>query len=116
MGIVRRIASIEPTGNVVLLLLDADPRTVGVAVGVGSLAYDANGTLYRKTDTGDTDWHVLGWASTSTVVIESAGAPTTDGTNIAAKGSLCIDTTNGNLYINAGSVGTPSWKLVTRAS
>ena len=32
-----------------------------------------------------------------------------------SKGSLCLDSTNGNAYINAGTQTTPSWKLVTRA-
>ncbi len=31
------------------------------------------------------------------------------------KGSLCIDTVNGKLYINGGDAITPNWKLVTSA-
>jgi ABC-type lipoprotein export system ATPase subunit len=32
------------------------------------------------------------------------------------KGGLCIDTTNGNLYVNGGTTASPTWKLVTRAA
>lgn len=48
----------------------------------------------------------------------NAGAPV-DGTtldNVAAKGALLIDTTNANLYINAGTLTDSVWKLVTRAA
>ena len=33
----------------------------------------------------------------------------------ASKGSVCIDTTNADLYINANTDVSPTWKLVTRA-
>lgn len=45
-----------------------------------------------------------------------AGVPATQYDGIAAKGALLIDTTNANLYINAGTKATNSWKLVTRAA
>jgi hypothetical protein len=48
----------------------------------------------------------------------NAGAPV-DGTtldDIAEKGALLIDTTNANLYINAGTKAASVWKLVTRAA
>ena len=48
----------------------------------------------------------------------NAGAPV-DGTTldeIAEKGALLIDTTNANLYINAGTKSSSVWKLVTRAA
>lgn len=52
-------------------------------------------------------------------LILNAGVPTdgTSGTGLgAAKGSLLIDTTNANLYINANTAASPTWKLVTRAA
>lgn len=48
----------------------------------------------------------------------NAGAPI-DGTTqagSAAKGALLIDSTNANLYINAGTLASPTWKLFTRAA
>jgi hypothetical protein len=51
--------------------------------------------------------------------LEGDGAPTSGasgtGDNFAGKGSLYTDYTNGNLYIQAGAITAPSWKLVTRA-
>jgi hypothetical protein len=49
-----------------------------------------------------------------------AGAPV-DGTSgtgagVIIKGGLVADTTNANLYINAGTQASPVWKLVTRAA
>lgn len=35
---------------------------------------------------------------------------------VAAKGALLIDTTNANVYINAGTLAVPVWKLITRAA
>lgn len=58
----------------------------------------------------------------TTAVIYSwpSGAPVdgTSGTlaNIAPKGASLMDTTNANLYINAGTQASPVWKLVTRAA
>jgi hypothetical protein len=54
---------------------------------------------------------------TDVVWISKAGVPGSgDGANTAGKGSLCSDTTNSDLYINAGTKATPTWKLVTRAA
>jgi hypothetical protein len=52
------------------------------------------------------------------VIISNAGVPVdgTTGDNFAGKGSVCIDITNGDLYINSGSITAPVWKLVTRAA
>ena len=52
---------------------------------------------------------------TDTSIFTNAGIPTTAGAGFAGKGSICIDITNGNLYVNAGTKATPSWKLVTKA-
>lgn len=47
----------------------------------------------------------------------NAGVPVngTTGANAAFVGAICIDTTNANLYVNAGTKVSPTWKLVTRA-
>lgn len=42
----------------------------------------------------------------------AAGVPTTQFNAIAAKGALCIDYTNGKLYINTGSLATSTWTVV----
>lgn len=50
----------------------------------------------------------------------NAGAPTDGGAGtqkgVAAKGALLVDATNANLYINAGTLASPIWKLITRAA
>lgn len=49
--------------------------------------------------------------------IVNAGVPTSaTGAGQVGKGSLCSDITNSDLYINAGTVAVPDWKLVTRAA
>jgi len=47
-----------------------------------------------------------------------AGAPVngTTGDNFAGIGSMYIDSTAGNLYLQTGVITSPVWKLVTRAS
>lgn len=37
------------------------------------------------------------------------------GAGFMGKGALYIDTTNGKLYINGGTLASPAWKLVTSA-
>lgn len=53
------------------------------------------------------------------MALQGTGAPTdgTSGTGAgqAGKGSRYTDTTNANLYLNAGTKASPTWKLVTRA-
>lgn len=51
-------------------------------------------------------------------VLEGAGVPVdgTTGDNFAGKGSLYIDITNANHYIQTGAITSPVWKLVTRAA
>jgi hypothetical protein len=53
-------------------------------------------------------------------LITHAGVPVdgVEGTGVGevAKGTLCLDHTNGNAYINAGTMASPVWKLVTRAA
>lgn len=43
------------------------------------------------------------------------GSPAATGEGLAGIGSLCVDTTNGKLYINGGTKAQPVWKLVTSA-
>jgi len=52
------------------------------------------------------------------VVMSGAGAPVdgTTGDNFAGPGSLYIDRTNFDLYIQGSAITTPVWKLVTRAA
>jgi hypothetical protein len=46
------------------------------------------------------------------VMYRAAGAPTTQFNNIAAKGALAMDTTNGKLYINTGTKASNTWTVV----
>ncbi len=41
-----------------------------------------------------------------------AGAPTTQLNNVAEKGALVIDTTNGKLLINTGTLAANTWTVV----
>ena len=52
------------------------------------------------------------------VIMEGSGAPVdgTTGDNFAGPGSLYIDYTNANHYIQTGAITNPVWKLVTRAA
>lgn len=52
------------------------------------------------------------------VVMVDAGAPVdgTTGDNFAGIGSMYIDSTAGNLYLQTGAITSPVWKLVTRAA
>jgi hypothetical protein len=52
------------------------------------------------------------------VVMVNTGVPVdgTTGDNFAGPGSMYIDSTAGNLYLQTGLITSPVWKLVTRAS
>ena len=52
------------------------------------------------------------------VVMVNTGVPTdgTTGDNFAGPGSMYIDSTGANLYIQTGLITSPVWKLVTRAA
>ena len=52
------------------------------------------------------------------VVMVNTGVPTdgTTGDNFAGIGSMYIDSTAGNLYLQTGAITSPVWKLVTRAA
>lgn len=53
-------------------------------------------------------------------ILTKAGVPADGiagtGAGFAEKGSLCVDLTNGKLYVNGGSKASPTWKLVTSAA
>jgi hypothetical protein len=51
-------------------------------------------------------------------VLQKAGVPTdgTTGAGFAGPGSMCVDITNKNVYINANTKASPTWKLITRAA
>lgn len=52
------------------------------------------------------------------VVLTGAGVPVdgTTGDNVAGPGSMYVDITNANLYVQTSLITTPVWKLVTRAA
>jgi hypothetical protein len=52
------------------------------------------------------------------VVMVATGAPVdgTTGDNFAGPGSMYIDSTGANLYLQTGAITSPVWKLVTRAA
>jgi hypothetical protein len=54
----------------------------------------------------------------SVAIMTGAGVPTdaVTGANYAGPGSMYIDITGKNLYINANTKASPTWKLVTRAA
>lgn len=56
--------------------------------------------------------------SNDVVVMTGAGAPSdgTTGDNFAGPGSMYVDITGANLYIQTGLITSPVWKLVTRAA
>ena len=56
--------------------------------------------------------------SVNVVFMNASGAPTngTTGQYFALTGSLYSDVAAGNLYVQTGTIASPVWKLVTRAS
>lgn len=50
----------------------------------------------------------------SALLFTNAGAPTNavTGKDAAGIGSLCTDITNGKLYINTGTMASPTWTIV----
>lgn len=59
-------------------------------------------------------------AKNNIIELAGTGAPVdgVSGTGVgqAGKGSRYTDFTNANLYINGGTLASPTWKLVTRAA
>ncbi|WP_431490971.1 hypothetical protein [Paraburkholderia fungorum] len=54
------------------------------------------------------------WFFTSTVALTDGTSG--DGVGWAGKGSLCVRTDTGKLYVNGGTIASPTWKLVTSAA
>jgi len=46
------------------------------------------------------------------VTYRAAGVPVAQFNNLAAKGALAVDTTNGKLYINTGTKAANVWTVV----
>jgi len=61
---------------------------------------------------------MYGGAAQQVAIFSGDGAPVdgTTGDNFAGAGSLYIDYTNANVYVNAGTQAASVWKLVTRAA
>jgi len=90
-------------------------------VKANSYAYAANATPKYGVDlTNVTPGGADIKLTNDAAILTNAGVPTdgTSGTGVGAAGpgSLCIDITNSNHYINAGTKASPTWKLVTRAA
>lgn len=66
----------------------------------------------------ETNPEVVAELGNDVVIMIHNAAPTdgTTGATIAGPGSLLIDRTNMNLYINGNTKASPTWKLVTRAA
>jgi len=61
---------LNPPAAVSFLFVDNDPRTEGgVRRGVGSIAIAGDGSMYKKTGTGDTDWTPLLEATNQVAVL-----------------------------------------------
>lgn len=80
----------------------------------------AASTVTCKYATEVTNYNNIGLYGTDVIWMGGNGTPV-DGTSgsgvgIAGIGSLFTDYTNANLYINAGTKASPTWKLVTKAA
>lgn len=69
------------------------------------------GSLRRQTG-GAVDADVVGVGPYTSAGVPASGYLN----NVAQKGAMVIDTTNGNLYLNGGTLSATVWKLVTRAA
>jgi hypothetical protein len=114
----------------VMALLDGDTASTTARAGFGITTYNSTAAsgfdygmdLNIQVIDGSTyvrpykkaEWRV----SNEVVFMTGAGAPTdgTTGDNFAGPGSLYVDYTNANVYIQASLITTPVWKLVTRAA
>ena len=58
--------------------------------------------------------------SNDVIVMTGSGAPASGasgtGDDFAGPGSLYVDYANANVYIQAGTISSPNWKLITRAA
>ena len=77
---------------------------------------DLGGVAGQATPTRNADIRLPG----DIVIMSKAGAPTGggsgDGAAFAGPGSLLIDTTNKDFYINVDTKASPQWNKVTRAT
>jgi hypothetical protein len=104
-----------------------DYENVNISVaGNDVLTIDASGPSFTGDMAIDGDVVVDGTLETTStlvlpsdvVVLVGAGAPVdgTTGDNVAGPGSMYVDTTGADLYIQTSLITTPVWKLVTRAA
>jgi len=56
--------------------------------------------------------------SNDVCILQKAGSPVdgTTGAGFAGPGSMCVDTSGKDVYINANTKASPTWKLITRAA
>jgi hypothetical protein len=80
----------------------------------GSIKHTLNGTLALTLDTTALTLAAGYISLAGTLLMTGAGVPTngTTGLNVAGKGSLYIDTTNGKLYITTAASSNPTWIVV----
>lgn len=86
----------------------------GAGFNYGLDLYDNGGSLYPDLAILKADIRM----SNQVVIMNGAGAPVdgTTGDNFAGTGSIYIDKTNGNAYLQTSAITTPVWKLITRAA
>jgi hypothetical protein len=86
---------------------------------VESLTGPASGVSYTVAPADRNHLEIVGDVS-GIRIIAGAASPTDDvsGANTCGVGSIYIDTSAGNLYVNggAGTKASPVWKLVTKAA
>lgn len=80
-----------------------------LASAAGVVISEANDSGITGTLTLDSDVAAHTTANNKVVVFKGTGY------TYCPKGSICVDTTNGKLYINGGTAAVPAWKLVTSA-
>lgn len=125
------VGPIDRTASTPSISFGGDPTNnsgTGLYGAMGSVYVSASNTLVATIDSAGltiaTTLSVIGpkdvrLASDATFM-SNAGVPV-DGTSgtgagFAGPGSMCMDITNKNAYINANTKASPTWKLVTRAA
>lgn len=93
----------------------------GIAPKGAQLVDTTNANLYVNTNTqASPTWSLVSRYPTVAETYRFAGVPVDGGAGtlfgVASKGALVIDTTNADIYINAGTLAVPVWKLITRAA
>lgn len=107
-----------------LLLGPTDRTAANPAISFGGSAENNSGTgiygSFGQVNLAASGTAVLSVSTTAVTmqndvcILQGAGAPVdgTTGDDVAGKGSLYIDRTNGKLYINNGVISNPTWVLV----